>query len=123
MLYCYFFPYPYFNSSPIVDITNSWIMLILSVGGSFLIFYISKKINNNRFLEYVGRHTLVIYLIHRPIMVFFVKLSISMGVEVFNLPLRVLFGLLIVMITVICSTLIDETIDSKFPLLKGKISL
>ena len=46
-----------------------------------------------------------------------------MGVEVLNLPLRVLFGLLIVMITVICSTLIDETIDSKFPLLKGKISL
>ena len=123
LLYCYFFPYPYFNASPIVDITNSWLMLILSVGGSFLIFYISKKINNSRFLEYIGRHTLVIYLVHRPIMVFFVKLSISMGVEVLNLPLRVLFGLLIVMITVICSTLIDETIDSKFPLLKGKISL
>ena len=123
LLYCYFFPYPYFNASPIVNITNSWLMLILSVGGSFLIFFISKKINNNRFLEYIGRHTLVIYLIHRPIMVFFVKLSVSMGVEVVDLPLRVLYGLLIVLITVICSTLIDETIDSKIPLLKGKISL
>ena len=123
LLYCCFFPYPYFNASPIVDITNSWLMIILSVGGSFFIFFVSKKINNNRFLEYIGRHTLAIYLIHRAIMVFVVKLSVSLGVEVLNLPLRVLYGLLIVIITVICSTLIDETIDSKFPILKGKFSL
>lgn len=122
LLYCYVFPYPYFNASPLVDVRNSWLMLLLSVGGSFLIFFMSKRIKQNKYLETIGKHTLVIYLIHRPMMVFFVKLSSSVGVDEFGLLLRILFGLIIVMITIICSTLIDELFDSKIPVLKGKFS-
>ena len=42
--------------------------LILSITGSFLILVISKKIRSSYLLEFLGKESLIIYLIHMPIL-------------------------------------------------------
>lgn len=35
-----------------------------AITGTFMIMYISKKLNTNRFLEYLGRQSLIVYCLH-----------------------------------------------------------
>lgn len=42
--------------------------LVLSITGSFLILVISKKIRSSYLLEFLGKESLIIYLIHMPIL-------------------------------------------------------
>lgn len=37
---------------------------IMSISGSLLLMFLSKKIGNNKYLEYLGKNTLVIYMTH-----------------------------------------------------------
>lgn len=39
-------------------------LLLLAVSGSMMTLYVSKLINNNVFLEYLGRNSLIIYCLH-----------------------------------------------------------
>lgn len=40
------------------------LLLLLSVSGSLMTLYVSKLINKNRLLEYLGRNSLIIYCLH-----------------------------------------------------------
>ncbi len=120
IVYCGFHSYPYLNALPDIKWYRSWLFLLLSTGGSFLIFYLSIKIDKCRWLEYLGRHSLVIYLIHQPIMVFLIKMSTLLNVESSSLPFKIVMGLIITAVTTFISAVIDSFIDKHFPILKGK---
>lgn len=120
ILYCYLHSYPYLNAMPNIKWYRSWLFLLLSTGGSFLIFYLSINIGKCRLLEYAGRHSLVIYLIHMPIMVSLIKLSVLLNVESFALPYRIVLGLAITVLSTFLCAMIDTFIDKHFPILKGK---
>lgn len=120
ILYCGFHSYPYLNALPDIRWYRSWLFLLLSTGGSFLIFYLSIKIGKCSWLEYLGRHSLVIYLIHMPIMVFLINLSMLLDIESFILPYRIVMGLAITTTSTFLCAMIDTYIDKHFPTLKGK---
>ncbi len=120
ILYSYLFGYPFINSTPHITWHSSLLFLALSLSGSLLIFNLSMVIARNRFLEYIGRHTLTIYLLHYSIMIFFLKGSVLLGVDEWPLLIRVITGVLIVIITTIVCLLLDTIIDRHFGFLKGK---
>ena len=55
---------PHITNSFDVSIINYPIHFIMAVGGSILFIELSKLINSNSVIEYIGRNSLVIYLTH-----------------------------------------------------------
>ena len=118
--YCRRHSYPYLNAAPAVSLSDSWLFLLLSAAGSALIFCLCMRIRQCRWLEYVGRHSMVIYLVHQPIMVFLIKFSKMLNVDAWDMSLRVIMGVVIVAITTILCVVIDIFISKHFPILKGQ---
>lgn len=56
------------------------IRIVLAISGIFAVLYISKVIGHNRALEYLGRNSLVIYLVH----FIFYRLYLSVVIDLFN---------------------------------------
>lgn len=119
--YCYRHLYPYLNALPVVTLADSWLFLILSTAGSMLVFFLCVKMRQCNWLESAGRHSLVVYLIHQPVMVFLIKLSKMAGADAWSLLLRVAMAVVIVAVTTLVCVLVSKGIDRYFPLLKGKL--
>lgn len=47
-----------------VTLSNVYVFILTSLSGSFGFLFLCKKIANNRFLEYFGRNSLIIYGLH-----------------------------------------------------------
>lgn len=59
---------PAINLNIRVSLFEIPIYLILSIGGTFLYLLVTKKIDTNKFLEYLGYNSLIIYMIHGDIL-------------------------------------------------------
>ena len=57
-------------SQKLLNVNNTMVtsLIVLSLSGSLLLFSISKKINTNKLLEYLGKNSLVIYCVHGTIL-------------------------------------------------------
>ena len=123
LIYTYFYDYPFFNACPHITWQSSILFLILSLCGSLLIFTISMKISRCRLLEYIGQHTLTIYLLHACIMIPLIKVSsitlLATGGGKF-LMINILLGLIIVTTSIVLCLLIDEFINRHLAFLKGR---
>lgn len=64
LLLSFGFSIPVLASVTIIAYSQIPLELFLSITGCFFILYVSLLINNNTILEYLGRNSLVIYLVH-----------------------------------------------------------
>lgn len=55
---------PYITNRVCVELWQIPVVLVLALSGILFLLYVSKIINSNRVLEYLGRNSLVIYLAH-----------------------------------------------------------
>ncbi len=121
LLYTYMYSYPFFNAGPHITWQTSILFLALSLSGSLLLFYLSRIISTSRYIEYAGRHTLTIYLLHYSVMVPLIKLSLMSGVLGGGiLFVRILVGLLVVLVSMGICLVMDVFIDRHLAFLKGK---
>ena len=72
---------PYITNRVSVAFWEIPIVLMLALSGTFMILYVSKRINTNKVLEFLGRNSLVIYLAHFG----FYRLYLSACIGWFNL--------------------------------------
>ena len=56
-----------------LDLWQLPLFYIGAITGTFMIMYISKKLNTNRFLEYLGRQSLIVYCLHYTFMGIFYR--------------------------------------------------
>jgi acyltransferase len=105
--------------------TSIWLFILSSVSGTYIIVYVSEKIKQNYFLEYIGQKSLSIMLFH---FLSFVPINLVI-VELYDLPIeRILdyptivvyrfWWLLYVVTGVFMSLLIDKIItgfEKKLP--------
>lgn len=104
---------PFFNACISVTIPNLPFFVIVSILGSFSLLYLSKVINRNRFFEYFGRNSLVIYGIHMwPYLVIIKLMYIYIGVSSFFST--ILFLASICIIEIICMILAIELLNTKY---------
>ena len=99
-----------------------YILAILSgISFSMAILYISKKIESNKILEYVGRNTMGIVIFHKLIvLVFQTKLGKFSELLVnSNFIIELFISLLISIISIVISLMINYIIDKICPVLIG----
>lgn len=93
---------PYITNRVSVELWQIPIVLLLALSGIQFIMYLSKKINCNSVLEYLGRNSLVIYLAH----FIFYKIYLGLAAEWFGIsPLisvALFVGVIIVNIVSCC---------------------
>lgn len=114
----YFFPKYPFNTS-INEFTNEPLTLLGNIWGIFVLVLISKHIPYNRYLDYLGRNSLVLFFIHIPFVYYgyqLLSLVINLKCHLFD---NSIFGIIyIFLITLIlypiCSFL------NRFSVLVGK---
>lgn len=65
----YFYHVPAITQA-LINLNLSMIIpsILLSVSGSLMLLYVAKRINQNIFLEYLGRNSLIVYCLHGAIM-------------------------------------------------------
>jgi fucose 4-O-acetylase-like acetyltransferase len=95
---------------------NFWLCLLMGVSGSLALFVICQKIGKCRWLEYLGKHTLTIYLLQESIMVLLIKSYVYWQVTI---PSVISVVILILSTAFICAW-IDVFIDRHLCFLKGK---
>lgn len=71
---------PYVTNRVCVTMWQIPELIVLAISGIFAVLYISKVIGHNRALEYLGRNSLVIYLVH----FIFYRLYLSVVIDLFN---------------------------------------
>lgn len=108
--------YPYIIGVPGVFWGNFWLCLLMGVSGSLALFVICQKIGKCRWLEYLGRHTLTIYLLQESVMVLMIKgyLKTHLGMN------HAFVVILLIISTAFICTLLDELIEKYAKILKGK---
>ena len=123
LIMAYFVDYPYLNANPHINWRNSLLYLAMSGFGSFTLFWLSVKISSCRVLECIGRHTLVIYLLHGVFLCKLISIMVSLGVEGSLLVWRIAIGIALVLVSTGCCLLVDMYIDKHLGILKGKFAL
>lgn len=119
LIISYYIDYPYLNANPHIQWRTSLLYIMMSGFGSIGLFWLSKKISSCSFLELIGRHTLVIYLLHGVIMPRLISMTVDMGIEQCGLLMRIIIGIMIVYASIFICLLIDLFIDRHFSFLKG----
>lgn len=109
--------FPYIVGIPGVFWGNFWLCILMGVSGSLALFVICMKIGNSRWLEFLGRHTMTIYLLQECVMVLLIKLYLHYQI---NLPKLFIVFIMIFATAFVCA-LIDVFIDKYAAILKGKI--
>lgn len=76
---------------------NSLLKVILGVTASMAVIGIAQMINSSRILEYLGRHTLEIYLLHAYILVAgrLVFIRLNMDMNIFTVTVLLILGIII----------------------------
>ena len=95
-----------------------YLALLSGISFSILIIYLSKLINKNKILEYIGQNTMGILIFHKIVLLLFqtkVKyLSNS------NIPIELLLSLLCTILSIIVSLIITNIIRKILPILIGE---
>jgi fucose 4-O-acetylase-like acetyltransferase len=108
--------YPYIVGIPGVFWGNFWLCLLMGVSGSLALFVICQKIGKCRWLEYLGRHTLTIYLLQESIMGLLIKSYVHWQVTI---P-RVIAVVFVIFSTAFICAWVDVFINKHLCFLKGK---
>ena len=109
-------PYPYIVGIPGVFWGNFWLCVLMGVSGSLSLLVICKKIGRCGWLEYLGRHTITIYLLQECVMVALLRGYMQCRID---LPKVIVVVAMIIGTAFICAA-IDELIDRHAKVLKGK---
>lgn len=108
--------YPYIIGVPGCFWGNFWLCLLMGVSGSLALFVICQKIGKCRWLEFLGRHTLTIYLLQECIMGLLIKSYVHWQITIHGVIAVVIF---ILSTGFICAW-IDVFINKHLSFLKGK---
>ena len=109
-------PYPYIVGIPGVFWGNFWLCVLMGVSGAFALMVVCEKIGRCSWLEFLGRHTITIYLLQESIMVALLKAYVRFHVTI---PSVIVVVLLVFMTAFVCAW-IDVFINKHVPFLKGK---
>ena len=123
LIFTYFYDYPFLNAGPHITLQSCILFLVLSISGSLLIFVISMKISECKLLEYLGRHTLTVYLLHGCIMIPLIKVStmaINCNFGGRFMMVNILTGIIVVCSATLICVVIDEFINRQMAFLKGR---
>ena len=102
---------------------NFTLAIISGICFSLLILFISKFINKNKILEYLGRNTMGILIFHKIIiLVFQSRLGlISHWLLDSNIFIELTLSILILIISIIISLIATEIVRKIFPMAIGEI--
>ena len=109
-------PYPYIVGMVGVFWGNFWLCVLMGISGTLGLFVICERMNRCKWLEFLGRHTITIYLLQQSVMVFLIKMYLQYQI---GLP-RLFIAILLIFATTFICTLIDVFIDRYASVLKGK---
>lgn len=94
---------PYVTSETSMRVWQMPLFIVSAFLGTVSIFYLSKRINSNGFLEFLGRNSIVIYCIHFTVMADYYRIfAISLNVCNIN---QSLFALILLYVTVVLTTI------------------
>lgn len=114
------FKYPFINSNPRVNWMNCHILIILAMAGTLSLLAFCKCLGRCKWLEYIGKHSLVIYLLHGSIMIFIIKQFLLIGCGEWGMIIRILSLMTILAITIFVSLLLGFLIEKFFPFALGR---
>lgn len=96
------------------NIGNPVAAILTAVGGTGIIFYICKKIRNNRVIKFIGQNSLIIYC---------TQYSFIRILNNFNMNCGLLFKFIIYfLITLVATTITSYVVRRFFPIMIGKIN-
>lgn len=109
-------PYPYIVGVVGMFWGNFWLCFLMGVSGSLMLFVICRWIGKCGWLEYLGKHTITIYLLQESIMVVLIKgyLHWQVGIS------KYLVALFLILFTAFVCAWLDVVIDKHARFLKGK---
>lgn len=94
---------PYVTSEISMRIWQMPLFIVSAFLGTVSIFYLSKRINSNGFLEFLGRNSIVIYCIHFTVMADYYRIFAKV-LNVCNIN-QSLFALILLYVTVVLTTI------------------
>ena len=115
----YGIPWPYVNANPTVNFYNVIPYFFLASTQIVMLLLFSKYIYKCRLIEILGRHSLVIYLLHCSVFCFIVRHFIFFEIASSLLLFKILFAIFSMALTIFLCILIDIFITKKFGFLKG----
>lgn len=105
---------PYITMSICVNVVTIPLFLYLAVNGGGMLFYLSILIRNSKPLEYLGRNTIVIYMVH----IFFLEAYQKLWIKYLFVPENSLqtmaFVVAIATLTIISSLVCIFVLNSKY---------
>lgn len=109
-------PYPYIGGIPGMFWGNFWLCFIIGFVCTVSLFIVCQKIGRCRWLEFLGRHTLTIYLLQNCIVIILIKAYMQWPVL---MPKSLVVVCVVLAAAFICAW-IDVFFDKHLPFLKGK---
>lgn len=104
---------PYVTSETSMRIWQMPLFIVSAFLGTVSIFYLSKRINSNGFLEFLGRNSIVIYCLHFTVMADFYRIF-AKALNVCNIY-QSIFALILMYATVVLTTMgISVLLNTKF---------
>ncbi len=109
-----------FNYSYLVFMTNTLVKgyyisnIVCSAAGIVLTYFLAKKVNYIKPLNYIGKNSIIFFAIHWPIIVLIKNIFIVLNLELYNT-----FIITSSLCIVIISPILVELINKKFPFLIG----
>ena len=114
-------PYPYIVGAPGVFWGNFLLCVVMVMFGTLMVFSVSIKIQGCKPFEILGKHSLMIFLLHSAFLIFFLRITEHIGItETTNIGLRMITFLIILSLSSIFPVFVDLWIDKHARYLKGK---
>lgn len=114
-------PFPYIVGAIGVFWGNFLLCVVMVVSGSLMIFSISKKIQGCKYLEFLGKHSLAIFLLHSVFLISFLRFFQWMGMDdEQHIGVRIGALVLLLFFSSLFPLLLDMWIDKHARFLKGK---
>ena len=104
---------PYVTSETSMRVWQMPLFIVSAFLGTMSIFYISKRVNSNKFLEFLGRNSIVIYCLHFTVMAGYYRIF-AKALNVCNIY-QSTFALILMYATVVLTTMgISVLLNTKF---------
>lgn len=114
-------PYPYIVGAIGVFWGNFLLCVVMVMSGTLMVFSVSKKIQGCKPFEILGKHSLMIFLLHSAFLIFFLRITEHIGItENTNIGIRMITFLIILSLSSIFPVFVDLWIDKHARYLKGK---